>query len=648
MGRVALTPDQAEAAGFLHGRLVVTAGPGSGKTRVLVERIRNLLEIAHPFEIVAVTFTNKAADELEARLGVSLGYVGTLHGFAHSILSAFPDAEAAMGPRFGVLSELDRRDLVRACAKEVASPVPLGPTLEILARHAQSEAAPKSPIPPLGSREVYVEKTRQAYEARKARYRLEDFDGLIARARMILERNPLAAQQIRQRVRHLSVDEAQDLDRSQDALLELVAPEDGATTLAMGNRSIALVGDPLQAIYGWRGGDPEILAERGERAHARVFLGRNFRSVPEIVEATNRVADLSPEKPDGYVLEAVRKPRIQGEVVTVSTFDDDDQEAEAIARVLQRFEGQVLSYRDAAVLARTNGILERIAVRLDVLGVPYRRLGAVRNFLRDPAVRGAIAYLRLALNPADDLAFALALDTPSRPAVTAEAWRYLDARKRGRSYVRTALDVIGSPEDAPLGFPEELKDVLDRVATIVPEVDGSSSPFGWSGPVVDLLAWLQDRIMAQGFVGRVAALVQLEEILGDYVRGKRRGRGAATLRGFLWWATFGQPQDEIDPDEDAVTLSTVHLSKGLEWSVVFLPGWCEGILPSSQAVEADLQGDADRMGEELRLAFVAVSRAEDAVFVSTTRRVTVAGQGTFQVPADPSRFLAPLLPASPL
>jgi len=303
-----LNERQRAAVETLDGRLVVTAGPGSGKTRVVVERILHLFRNgAHPNDVVACTFTTRAADELSERLERASGkrprYVGTIHGFARYLLRRFPDAHP-LGADFSILDTADVADLYATARAEHRIRLPLG---KLRAKIDEARATGDPFALPAEDSPVGIEARALllAYRKAKDRLRAEDFDGLIQRARVLLAEHADVAATVAGEVCHLTVDEAQDLDPAQDAFLELASRPDLAFP-GVGGRSTCYVGDVLQSIYGWRAGDPTLFLARLAAATTVVHLDANYRSVPDIVALSNRIAEADPLRPDGYTLRAVR------------------------------------------------------------------------------------------------------------------------------------------------------------------------------------------------------------------------------------------------------------------------------------------------------------------------------------------------------
>lgn len=650
-----LNERQEAVASTQEGRLVVLAGPGSGKTRVAVERIRRMLKNGeHPREVWAVTFTVRAAAELEERLERTIGFAGTIHGLARRILTEFPDADHALGSYFSVLdgspgtpqSRDSRRrndvdDLMNLAHRDAKLKTKIG-----LLRSRIGEAAVCGSLPDEDSTiGLEARKLLLAYSGLKARLRAEDFDGLVARASRVLRENPLVAQEVRRRTKHLTVDEAQDLDATQDAFLELVSPSDDA--LPGTGRSRMLVGDVLQSIYGWRGGTPEILLRHAAAAHTVVNLVTNYRSVPGIVDLSNRVASDDPIRPDGYVLDAARPA---GEVEAVSApppFATDVDEVEAVAGIVARA-AEVHGFKGVAVLARTNATLAGVARVLASRDIPHQVLGARRERLQQEELRGAIAYARLALNTADDFALLHALRCPARPSLKEDP-KFEDRLRDAAAGASLWAGLSRFRTWAKQSECDALEFFHGQIESLRAAFVGGAESDGWHRALDDLFGFLAGAHAALGLETRAIEIQWLRGVLDAFVAGTRPGtrRWNRTARGFLWWILHGQGAGEHDPEADAVTLSTVHLAKGLEWPVVIIPGLVEDVFPSSQSIEAAACGEWRAMHEELRCFFVASTRARDRLVLLGCSTVSPVWGG-LPFRASPSRFLRYAGPGGPV
>lgn len=624
-----LNERQEEVARAVDGRVVVIAGPGSGKTATLVERVRRLQQAgAHAKEIAACTFTVRAATELEDRIGTPLGFCGTIHGLARAILQAYPDHHA-LGSNFSVIDEDDAADLYRASHASLRLRCGVTKLRKRIREVFQSGGDPESLPPEVDAEGVEARRLELDFRAACARICATDYDGLIRNARLLLLTQPEVARMVRERIRHLSVDEAQDLDPAQDDLLELVAPGDDA--IPGNGRSTLFVGDPLQSIYAWRGGTPSLLLARAERAHTMVMLGHNYRSAGGIVDLANDVAAADPIRPPEYTLLRM-KPTTGKEVWLCRPFKDDIDEIAQVVGMVQRARIAGTPLRDVAVLARTNAVLEAVAGKLAEGGVDFQHLGARRARLDQEVCRGAIAYLRVATNPADDLALLRAIACPPRPELLFD--KTFVQRLRTASEGGPLFDAIC--DVAKWAHRTEV-DAADAIVGLIEDV--RSEPHWWKG-VDGLWSFLEAGHRALNLESRADELAWMRKILAAVVEERMPGsRRVFSVQTFLWWLAHGQGAGEHDPAADAVTLSTIHLAKGLEWPIVFLPALVERVFPTSQAITALAAGDTEAMDEERRCFFVGSTRAKNQVVLTHPAAMPDRRNTDLRFPAEPSRFL---------
>ena len=624
-----LNERQEEVARAVDGRVVVIAGPGSGKTATLVERIRRLQQAgAHPREIAACTFTVRAATELEERIGTPLGFCGTIHGLARWLLQAYPDHHA-LGSEFSVIDEDDASDLYRASHAALRLRCGLTKLRKRIREVFQSGGDPESLPPEVDAEGVEARRLELDYRAACARIRATDYDGLIRGARLLLLTNADVTRMVRDRIRHLSVDEAQDLDPAQDDLLELVAP--AADAIPGTQRSTLFVGDPLQSIYSWRGGTPSLLLERAKRAHTTVMLGHNYRSSGGIVDLANDVAKADPLRPPEYMLLRM-KPTTGKEVWLCRPFKDDVDEVSQVVGMVQRARIAGTPLRDVAVLARTNAVLEAVAARLREGGVDVQHLGARRARLDQEVCRGAIAYLRVAANPADDLALLRAIACPPRPELLFD--RTFPQRLRAAAEGGPLLDALAR---AATWANRTEVDAADAIVGLIEDVRAEPQ---WFRGVDGLWSFLETAHRALNLESRADELAWMRKMLAAVVEERMPGwRRVFSVQTFLWWLAHGQGAGEHDPTAEAVTLSTIHLAKGLEWPVVFLPALAERVFPTSQAITALAAGDTEAMDEERRCFFVGATRAKNQVVLTHPAAMPDRRGTDLRFPAEPSRFL---------
>jgi DNA helicase-2/ATP-dependent DNA helicase PcrA len=620
-----LNPAQREAVEHLEGPLLIFAGAGSGKTRVLTTRIANL--IAHrkvwPDRLLAVTFTNKAAREMRERVGglvegAERMWVGTFHATAVRMLRR--DAELIGVPRsFTIFDEDDSR----AALKRVLDELHLDPKkhppsmIGALISRAKNELLTPETFPDRSYQDEIVRRCYQRYEDVLRRSGGLDFDDLIVKVVRLLQAEEEARRRWADRFRHVLVDEYQDTNHAQYLLVNLIAGE---------HRNLAVVGDDDQSIYGWRGADVRnILDFKKDYPEAKVVhLEQNYRSTQPILDAAYHVISRNPERAP----KKLWTDRVGGEKVTAAQLYNEVEEAEYVADEVERLrrrEGR--RYRDFAVLYRINAQSRAFE---DVFGrrrIPYRLVGGVR-FWERREVKDLLAYLRLVQNPADAVSFARCVNVPKRKIgpVTVEAViAYAGQTGRG------LLEVLAEPSAVP-GLPRTavapLAQFHAQLASLRALV-GALPPSELIGEVVEtvgLEAYYRD-----GTPQGDARVENLGELRGLAEEFDTHADLAEALELFLSEIALRSDVDAYAEDEEGVTLITLHMVKGLEFPVVFLAGLEEGLLPHRRALE-----DERSMPEERRLCYVGITRAQDRLSLTCTFRRHLYGRAEA---AFPSRFL---------
>lgn len=594
-----LNPAQRAAVDHRDGPCLCIAGAGSGKTAVLTLRIARLVEDGIPPEqILAVTFTRKAAGEMAERVRDLVGEgpaeamtIATIHSACYGILR---DWWAARGERWAVLAPGQQKRLVRDLLGPPSreNPAGLNWSIDLKLALARIEGWQHALISPQDYRRHYADQDENgrrwaalygAYEASKQRNRQIDFGDMLVHAYRLLTTQPAVLTTLQDQWRYILVDEAQDNNTAQWEIL---------LRLAGAHRNLFVVGDDWQSIYGWRGAHPERLAAlRTMWPETRVIiLDTNYRSRPYIVEAGNRVIRQNPP-----IIDKCLRPARGGDEadrIDVWRAADEVDEAAAIITHLQAVHAEGWAWRDLAILYRTNAqsrAIEEALVRADI---PYRIVGAA-GFYHRREVLDLLAYLRVAHDPTDADAFARAVMAP--------------ARFLGHGFVRDVVreagprgDLVAALRRMPLkrhqrpGV-EELLTVWDALAQLARPADMLDAV----RDLTDYDAWfLRDDIEADA-----------EDRLGNIVTLTQTARQFDTLADFLRHCDRMQkaPLDDDDPHADRVTCSTIHRAKGLEWPGVVLAGWADGLLPHARA---------ESLEEERRLAYVAITRARDRLWIT--------------------------------
>jgi DNA helicase-2/ATP-dependent DNA helicase PcrA len=623
-----LNPAQRDAVTTTEGPLLVLAGAGSGKTRVLTYRVAHLvLDVGVPAHaVLAITFTNKAAQEMRERLVEVAGpasramWVMTFHAFCVRVLRREGHV-LGFSPSFTIYDEDDRKRMVASVAIGLGIDPKQSPAAGFVSRisAAKSElvdpaayaARAKTPLEKLTAK-VYAE-----YEKRLVLANAMDFDDLLVHAVRIFEKSPEALERWRDRFTHILVDEYQDTNRPQYVLVNM---------LAATHRNLMVVGDDDQSIYSWRGADiRNILDFEQDYPEATVVrLEQNYRSTSTILAAANHVvANNADRKP-----KTLWTANVEGEAITRYLASDGQDEARFVVDEIERLlhvDGR--SYADFAVFYRTNAQSRVIEDQFLRSGVPYQLVGGTRFFERSE-IRDVMAYLRVVDNPADPVPLKRIINQP----------------KRG-----IGLTTIGELEDAARREGITLSQVVERA----PEADWLGS--GRRAKVVgfaDLLARLR-AVEATSMRERVEQIVRLSglvEALEEERTDESRGRienileffgvvdefdathPEAEFPDFLEWVALRSDLDALVEGERAVTLMTMHTAKGLEFPVVFITGMEDGLFP-----HANSMFEPKGLEEERRLAYVAITRARERLYLTHAYQRTLFGSTDYR---SPSMFIS--------
>jgi DNA helicase-2/ATP-dependent DNA helicase PcrA len=632
-----LNPAQAEAVAHDDGPMLVLAGAGSGKTRVLTTRIARLIAArgVAPHEILAVTFTNKAAGEMRERIGRLLGeeprgmWCGTFHALGARLLRGVATVVGRQ-PNFTIYDEDDTLGLVkRIMERRRLSPTQWAPKA-ILGAISSAKNALVSPGDfTRAARDPFAVAVAGVYadlEGALEQANAVTFDDLLVLPVRVLERDEGVRTHYQRRFRYLLVDEYQDTNSAQYRFVQLMGGAHG---------NVMVVGDDDQSIYGWRGADiRNILDFERDFPGARVVrLEENYRSTPGILALANTVIAENTGR-RGKVLRATRPA---GEPVTVLQALDERDEADAITDLIQarRARGGV-TYRECAVLYRTNAQSRTLEDACRRRGIPYRLVGAVRFYDRRE-IRDLMAYLKLVANPADDEAFRRALTVPRRGLGDAAlALLEAEARAAGVPLLEAArrpavLDALRpGPRTALAGF-----------AALIDALRASAADAAVDELLRDLMERIRyaDLLRAEGVEG-VERLENVRELVAgaaEAVADDGGEVGLTPLDHFLQSSTLVAGVDRLDPEADAITMMTMHNAKGLEFPLVFVSGLEDGLFPLARAAE-----DPDQLEEERRLFYVGVTRAESVLVLTHAEQRRRNGELLFSAP---SRFLKAITPA---
>ncbi len=677
-----LNPEQREAVETLDGPVLVLAGAGTGKTRVLTTRIAHILSQgrARPNEILSVTFTNKAAREMKLRLGQMLGqavegmpWLGTFHSIGGRILR-FHAEMAQLKSNFTVLDVDDQVRLLKQLlqAEDIDDKRWPARMLAGLIDGWKNRGLGPSQVPP-GEAAVFANgkggKLYTSYQERLKILNAADFGDLLLENIRIFREHPDVLRQYQQRFKFILVDEYQDTNVAQYLWLRLLsqAPstssslpgltrqsidslqdgspghdasrrpgddeENNAPALASGERqtaplkNICCVGDDDQSIYGWRGAEVDnILRFEHDFPGAKVIrLERNYRSTGHILAAASYLIAHN----EGRLGKTLRTEDVDGEKVTVTGAWDSEEEARGIGEEIEDLQRAGERLNEIAILVRASYQMREFEDRFVTLGLPYRVIGGPRFYER-AEIRDALAYLRVINSPADDLAFERIVNVPKRGLGDATVQLLHDhARKRRMPLFEAARAVVDTDELKPKarGSLRDLVAQFDRwrgAREVMTHTELAEIVLDESGYTE---MWQKDR--SADAAGRLDNLKELIRSMEEF----------ENLQGFLEHIALVMDRDG-GAEEEAVSLMTLHSAKGLEFDNVFLPGWEEGLFPSQRTL--DEQGRAG-LEEERRLAHVGLTRARRRakLYFATNRRI----HGTWTT-TIPSRFLDELPPAN--
>ncbi len=626
----ALNPQQREAVMHTDGPMLVVAGAGSGKTRVLTHRVAHLIESgsAAPSEILAITFTNRAANEMKERVQGLVGgrtaarmWVMTFHAACGRLLRR--DAER-LGYRssFTIYDQADQVRLVKACIEELElDPKRFAPR----AVHSAISRAKDRLLTADGYADQvgnFFEQTVASvyglYQRRLYAANAMDFDDMILQAVLLLEADEEARAAWQARFSHIMVDEYQDTNHAQFRLLSVLAAR---------HRNIAVVGDPDQSIYAFRGADIRNIAEfEHDFPGARVVaLEQNYRSTQAILDAANAVIARNPDRRPKRLWSDLGR----GLPVRVVEADDEHAEARFVAGEITRALDEGAGPADIAVFYRMNAqsrVLEDVLVRQ---GVGYRVVGGPRFYER-AEIKDAIAYLQVIHNPADEVSLRRIVNQPRRGIGSASLDR-LAAHARQMNW--TLLEAIEHSSAVPLGTAAASR-VREFAALIedLREVAATASPAELLEQVLEQTGY-RGMLEAERTFESQGRLENLDELIGVAREFAERGEEDASLATFLQDISLYSDSDALNEPRPEVTLMTIHTAKGLEFPIVFVIGLEEGLFPHQRSLD---EGDE---AEERRLCYVGMTRAQQSLVLTHAHSRTIFGMRGYNLP---SRFLSEL------
>ncbi|UCD23421.1 MAG: UvrD-helicase domain-containing protein [Gemmatimonadota bacterium] len=636
MPELKLNAAQREAVEHAGGPLMVLAGAGSGKTRVLTARLAHLVEHRQvaSSRILAVTFTNRAANEMRSRVAQLLGrdpaglWIGTFHSISARLLRR-EAPRIGFTSQFTIYDEDDRLALIKRLLERGGYAPRAFPPRQI--QSVISTAKNRMVIPEelaavaedrvtRVAADVYHEMTRALHAANAM-----DFDDLLLHPLTLFADYPDRLRHYQQRFDAILVDEFQDTNRAQYLLVR---------NLGEGHRNVCVVGDDDQSIYSWRGADVRNMLDfESDFPSVRIIrLEENYRSTQVILDAANGVIAENRQR----LGKTLFTSRPGGESVDIVAAADERDEAEWISReIRERAAVDVYAFRDMAILYRTNAQSRALEEALRRVSIPYRVVGAA-SFYQRREVKDLIAYLRLVVNPADDEAFMRAVQVPKRGIGLASLTTLqATAAQWSKSLLETAAIADRVTDLRPLAkqrlvdFAGLFSGLRDRLVDTTPAAILES--------VIEAVDY-ESHLAREGFEGmeRLENVRELVAATADWSEEMDPDEPGFPLERFLAGAALTSSAEQVAGDADGVSLMTVHTAKGLEWPIVFVSGLEDGLFPLRRALESE-----DDTEEERRLAYVSITRARDRVYLTWSRSRRRGGQ---LMPGLPSRFIGAVPP----
>jgi DNA helicase-2/ATP-dependent DNA helicase PcrA len=632
-----LNPPQRDAVVTVEGPLLILAGAGSGKTRVLTHRMANIIGqgIAASDEILCVTFTNKAAKEMEHRIykvlsdmGVAVRsqlWVNTFHSFCVRVLRQHITL-LDYKPFFGIYDSSDQLSQIKKVMKALNINDKMYPPKNFQSRISNAKMLGMDPAAfEKSSKKLMDQKTLEVYKAYEVEMKKAnslDFDDLLLKTHDLFKMYPDILTMYQEKFRYIMVDEYQDTNHIQYLLVQM---------LAKAHRNLCVVGDEDQSIYSWRGADIKNIMEfeRDFPEVKVVKLEENYRSSGNIVAAATSVIKNNSQRKDKTLFTS----NAEGDLIHVREERNEYDEGKFVTKTIQDMinEGEG-TYNDYAIFYRTNAQSRVLEEQLRTLGIPYRLVGGVRFYER-MEIKDIVCYLKLAINPSDDIALKRIINVPARGIgkTTIEKLEEFSQQQNMSMYeaAKKAVDerIFTAGTAGKLRRFVEIMDELQSNA-----VNFKNKPVDFYHIVLDrteyLLSLKKDE--SPEAAARIENLEELDNAIAQFA--KERG-DEASITSFLEEMALVNDVDALSQEQNSVTMMTLHISKGLEFPYVFVVGLEENLFPSGRAAESEDESDVE---EERRLAYVGMTRARQKLWLTYARMRRVWGQEQFN---PPSRFL---------
>jgi len=626
-----LNPAQREAAETVEGPILILAGPGSGKTRVITHRVAYLIKVCgvKPHNIMAVTFTNKAAREMEERLEQLLGQtsealtLGTFHAICARILRREAGA-IGLNPRFVIYDAEDQLNAIKQSLQDIdLDPKQYSPhAIQSVISSAKSRLLnPQQYSERVQSYfEEIVQRVYEQYQGLLSKSEALDFDDLLMKTAQLFENQPAILTRYQSRYVHILVDEFQDTNLAQYALIRQLAGK---------YKNICVVGDPDQSIYSWRFADlRNILSFEKDYPNAKVvILEQNYRSTKNILQVASDIISQNVKRK----AKELWTENEAGSLVNIVESYTEDEESQFVVSEIERLVTQErLSLKDFAVMYRVNAQSRALEESFIRYGVPYRLIGGTRFYQRQE-IRDALAYLRVIRNPNDNLRLLRIINVPGR-GIGQVTVAHLQAKAKSDDI--SLYHALKHMVDEKV-FPPRILPAVTRLSTVIDELITKSrelNPGELLDEILESTGYREHILNKEHGEERWENIMELRNVASDYDGPSPE----EALDAFLEKVSLVSDTDELDGTIDAVTLITLHQAKGLEFPVVFITGMEEGVLPHRKSFD-----DPEEMEEERRLCYVGITRAKKHVYLLRSYRRSLFGSGLVN---PPSRFLEDIPP----
>ena len=634
-----LNPQQLKAVQTINGPVLIVAGPGSGKTRVITKRIAFLVDSAgrSPGNIAAVTFTNKAAKEMQNRLQELMGpsshlvTIATFHSFCSSILRRY-GGHVGIDNNFVIYDDDDQIRAIKKCMEETGiDPKNFSPRAILSSisnskselRDSQSFSADKS-----NYFDEIVSRVFERYEEMLFQNGAVDFDDLLLKTHLLFDKNQEIAQIYQHKFEHLMVDEFQDTNVAQYAI---------AKKISESSRNLCVVGDPDQSIYSWRNADiRNILSFQTDFPEAiTVALEENYRSTQNILNAAQNVIEKNKERVDKNLWTRNK----QGGLIVIKENYNEEEEAQSVVKEIEKLsQSSDRSLSDIAVMYRVNAQSRALEMSCQRNGIPYQIVGGVKFYQRKE-IKDITSYLRIINNPHDDVSLARIINVPTRSIGQRTSSEISRIASLNKVSMFTAIENICDDKDNLVSVQlssraiNSLKNFKSLISILREEIDRMN------------LASIVDNVLTNtGYREYLAKDEKAEERLENLQEYRSASSefddllGQQGITSFLESISLVSDIDGLEDIDQSVTLITLHQAKGLEFPIVFMVGMEEGMLPHIRSIES---GDPGELEEERRLCYVGMTRAKQNLFLHRAFRRGFRGGSE---PTLPSRFLSDIPP----